>query len=77
MSPVTPGAGSLVSIVYNGMPMEIPIGTTLVSLLQMRQVRTELVAVEINLEIVPRHRHAETVINPGDSVEVVTLVGGG
>jgi sulfur carrier protein len=35
------------------------------------------VAVEINLEVVPRAQHRETVLNAGDRVEVVTLVGGG
>ena len=35
------------------------------------------VAVEVNLELVPRRRHAEHVLRDGDRVEVVTLVGGG
>jgi sulfur carrier protein len=35
------------------------------------------VAVEVNLEVVPRDRHAETTLHDGDRLEVVTLVGGG
>jgi len=31
----------------------------------------------VNLELVPRSRHAERRLEPGDEVEVVTLVGGG
>lgn len=64
-------------IVYNGEPLEIPVGTTVVDLLRRQKVRTDLVAVEVNLEIVPRPLHSTTMINDGDQVEVVTLVGGG
>ena len=35
------------------------------------------VAVEKNGQIVPRSRHAETVLNAGDRIEVVAAVGGG
>ena len=64
-------------IVYNGEPLEIPAGSTIAAVLSHQSVRTELVAVELNLEIVPRHMHGSTVLSEGDSVEVVTLVGGG
>jgi sulfur carrier protein len=35
------------------------------------------VAVELNLEVIPRARHAETILKDGDKIELVTLVGGG
>ena len=35
------------------------------------------VAVELNGDIVPKWRYAETVFNEDDSVEVVSFVGGG
>jgi sulfur carrier protein len=35
------------------------------------------VAVEINLDIVSRARHATHVINDGDRIEIVQFVGGG
>jgi sulfur carrier protein len=35
------------------------------------------VAVERNLEIVPRSRHAETLLAEGDRIEIVQFVGGG
>ncbi len=34
-------------------------------------------AVEVNTAVVPRREHAERVLSDGDSVEIVTLVGGG
>lgn len=37
----------------------------------------QAVAVEVNRQVVPRKQHAATPLNPGDAVEVVTLVGGG
>ncbi len=35
------------------------------------------VAVEVNRVIVPRRKHAETVLANGDEIEIVTFVGGG
>lgn len=35
------------------------------------------IAVEINGEIVPKSKYSETVLHDGDSVEVVSFVGGG
>jgi sulfur carrier protein len=35
------------------------------------------VAVEVNLQLVPRQRHAQQRLAAGDKVEIVTLVGGG
>ncbi len=34
-------------------------------------------AVEVNRSVVPRRSHAEHALEDGDSVEIVTLVGGG
>ena len=64
-------------IVYNGEPLAIPAGSTIADVLSQQQVRTELVAVEVNLEIVPKTLHQQKVLNEGDQIEVVTLVGGG
>jgi sulfur carrier protein len=38
---------------------------------------TVQVAVERNKQIVPRSRHADTPVEAGDSLEIVTIVGGG
>ena len=65
------------AIRLNGQPMDVPEGTSIDQLLAMTQIRTKLVAVEINLEIVPRESHGQRILRAGDEVEVVTLVGGG
>ena len=47
------------------------------SLLRELGVTQPHVAVELNLEVVPRAQHADTLLRDGDRLEVVTLVGGG
>jgi sulfur carrier protein len=64
-------------IQFNGQPREVANGTTIAELLQELDLRPAHVGVEVNLELVPRGKHAEHVLRHGDSVEVVTLVGGG
>jgi thiamine biosynthesis protein ThiS len=64
-------------IVINGEPRQVDDGLTLAALLQRLDMKPRYVAVERNRELVPRGRHAECVLQPGDEVEIVTLVGGG
>ena len=64
------------NILVNGEPREVPAGFSVAQLLDQLQL-TRHVAVEVNLEILPRRQHAERVLLEGDRVEVVTLVGGG
>jgi sulfur carrier protein len=65
------------TIQVNGLPQEIDAGASVAKLLDKLGVTQSHVAVELNLEVVPRARHAETVLREGDRLEVVTLVGGG
>lgn len=37
----------------------------------------QAVAVEVNQSVVPKKQHSESLLNDGDTVELVTLVGGG
>jgi sulfur carrier protein len=66
-----------VKIVMNGEPREIEAGTTVARLLAVLEMQPRLLAVERNFELVPRTRHAECVLEDGDRLEIVTLVGGG
>ena len=65
------------SIQFNGQSIDVPSGTTIATLLRDAEIRRKLVAVEVNLEIIPRERHEEYVVCEGDVIEAVTLVGGG
>ncbi|MET1080403.1 MAG: sulfur carrier protein ThiS [Pseudomonas sp.] len=64
-------------IQLNGEPFEVPTGQTVAQLLAGLELAGRRVAVELNLEIVPRSQHADTLLNPGDQVEVVHAIGGG
>jgi len=50
---------------------------TLLALVEELGLDPRKVAVERNLEIVPRSLHADTVLADGDRIELVQFVGGG
>jgi sulfur carrier protein len=62
----------------NGKRREIAAGSsTLADLVAELGLAGKRIAVECNGEIVPRSRHAETVLADGDRLEIVGAVGGG
>ena len=65
------------TIQINGEPREVPQSLTLAELVEWLKLPRDRVAVERNLEIVPRARWNVTPIEAGDHLEVVHLVGGG
>ncbi len=67
----------MIRIVLNGEPKDVPGSLTLAALLEWLKLPSDRVAVERNLEIVPRARWHETAILAGDKLEVVHFVGGG
>jgi thiamine biosynthesis protein ThiS len=54
-----------------------PAEFTLVALLEILGMKVDRVAVELNRDIVPRDRWAETQLQEGDRLEIVHFVGGG
>ena len=68
---------SEIEIKFNGQQHQLQPGTTVAELLELFKMESRYVAVEVNLELIPRRRHAEHVLQAGDRLEVVTLVGGG
>ena len=64
-------------LLVNGERRPVPDGTTVAQLLDVLGLPRERVAVEVNLDIVPRAEHASRRLSPGDRVEVVSFVGGG
>lgn len=61
----------------NGQSREIPEGVTVGALLTLLGLPAGQVAVEVNSEVVTRAKHSVTVLQSGDTIEVVTFVGGG
>jgi sulfur carrier protein len=71
------GAASIVDVLVNGESLAIDAGSSVADLIVRLELARQAVAVEVNLDLVPRARHAETRLQAGDRVEIVTLVGGG
>jgi len=64
-------------IEVNGEQREVAVETSIAELLAQLELDPRYLAVERNLQLVPRTEHAETQLADGDRLEVVTLVGGG
>jgi len=64
-------------VAVNGAETCVPAGHTVADLVASRGLKPIQVAVEINKDIVPRATHPDRVLEAGDRVEIVTLVGGG
>ena len=64
-------------IFVNGCEREIARESTIADLMSELDLRPQHVAVEVNLELVPRAQHSQHRLADGDRLEVVTLVGGG
>jgi len=64
-------------IQLNGEPYDLADGQTIADLLACLDLAGRRVAVELNLDIVPRSLHAATALREGDRVEVVHAIGGG
>ena len=64
-------------ITVNGESQQVPDGLDVPRLLAHLNIRAERVAIERNLEILPRASWAATQVACGDRYEIVHLVGGG
>jgi sulfur carrier protein len=64
-------------VTINGAVRHVPEGLTIHALVQHLGLDEGPVAVEVNRGIVPRARHGEHLVAPGDVIEIVHFVGGG
>ena len=67
----------MINVIVNGETRQISTGTTLAMLVAELGPDPRGIAIERNLEIVPKSLHAQTVLEAGDRLEVVQFVGGG
>ena len=65
------------SISVNGEHRRVPAGTTVAGLVQLIGFDPGRVAVERNLEVVPRSTLGQVQVEDGDDYEIVHFVGGG
>ena len=66
-----------IQIVINGETREVPKGLRVPELLSHLGLPADRVAIERNLEVLPRSKWVATAVQPGDRFEIVHLVGGG
>lgn len=66
-----------IQVQVNGETRETPAGTTVITLLDQLGLSAGRVAIEYNLQILPKSKWSETQMAPGDRLEIVQFVGGG
>jgi sulfur carrier protein len=66
-----------VNIIVNGDSREVPSGLRVSGLLAHLGLPADRVAIERNLEILPRSQWLTAAVEPGDRYEIVHMVGGG
>jgi len=66
-----------VEVYINGELQQLPEGITVTQLLEKMALSDKRLAVEVNLEIVPRSLHSSHKLQAGDRVEIVHAIGGG
>ena len=64
-------------VCINGENRQLADGCTVKQMLEELQISATRVAVELNLEIVPKAGFAERTLQDGDKIEIVHFVGGG
>lgn len=64
-------------ISVNGNERDVADGLTIAQLIEQLNLKTDRIATERNLSVVPKAEYAETKLVDGDKLEIVTFVGGG
>ncbi|ABL01067.1 sulfur carrier protein ThiS [Pelobacter propionicus] len=64
-------------ITVNGKATDVKDGCTIGQLLEQLEIKRDRVAVEVNLDIVPKASHDSHALAAGDVIEIVQFVGGG
>jgi thiamine biosynthesis protein ThiS len=64
-------------ITFNGKQRELPGSISIQELLDQLKLDCQQVVVEHNQKIIPRQRLDGTMLNDGDTLEVIHFVGGG
>jgi sulfur carrier protein len=65
------------NVIVNGDEKTLEAGATVTDLIHELALEGKRIAVELNMEIVPRSEHATTTLKQGDNLEVVHAIGGG
>ncbi len=77
MNSTAPHTSAQITVHINGEPRRVPAGQSIAALVETLGLNPAKVAVERNLEIVPRSTLADVLVHEGDRLEIVHFVGGG
>lgn len=69
--------GASLHLVVNGEPRELAQASSVAAMVEALGLDVRKVAVERNLEIVPRSLYLATALCDGDRIEIVHFIGGG
>ena len=64
-------------VTVNGETKGLAAGTSVAEFVRSLGLDSQKVAVELNLEIVPRSVYEKTLVQDGDRLEIVQFIGGG
>mgnify|MGYP000350115014 CR=1 FL=1 len=67
----------MIDITVNGDAMSLAEDSTITDLIQKMELMGKRIAIELNMDVIPRSEHAQTRLSTGDAVEVVRAIGGG
>jgi sulfur carrier protein len=65
------------TVTVNGTERDVTEGASLAQLLELLGIPASTTVAELNGQIIPRADFVSTALNEGDSIELVTIVGGG
>lgn len=65
------------NIILNGKPHSVTVPCTISELIEQLGLSEKRLAVEVNLDIIPRSEHKNHTLQDNDKVEVVHAIGGG
>ncbi|VVO44020.1 sulfur carrier protein ThiS [Pseudomonas fluorescens] len=67
----------MIEVEINGVARLLPAGISLAQLLITLELQERRLAIEYNLDVVPRSEYAELRLQQGDRLEIVHAIGGG
>jgi len=65
------------NVIINGDKREVPEETTIVSLMEKFGYKKDVGAVAVNMTFIPLDKYEKTVLQDGDSIEILAPVSGG
>ncbi len=66
-----------INVTVNGEKQHIKAGMSISALLNMMNISSQRVAIEYNMEILDKNKFDTVLLKEGDSLEIITFVGGG